>query len=170
MMDTLKWENEILQHSTHAPRRATPRCLARSHCGRTTPTSPPPPHQQLLTRVGSQLPNANGHAQSQNADNQHPILLVNAPNVSQGGRVHREDPAGHKEAAPCCWVCGREVQFKQGGRTGDGDNGRGDEWEEEATACCPGCVVKLPRMSVLLVFLFRVCQMSGGPSSVQFLL
>ena len=153
MMDALKWENEILQHSIHAPRQATPQCSARSHCSRTTPTQPhPPPHQQLLAGVGSQLPNANGHAQSQNADNQHLILLVNAPNVSGSGRLlwvpvrglvwprmvcgccrcmhgssgrRARDPAGRKEAAPCCWVCGREVRSKQGGHTGDGDNGRG---------------------------------------------
>ena len=49
------------------------------------PNLTPPPHQQLLAGVGSQLPNANGHAQSQNADNQHPILLVDAPNVSGAG-------------------------------------------------------------------------------------
>ena len=87
-----------------------------------------------------------------------------------GGRAHRGDPVGRTETTPCCRSCGGEVRFGGGGRTCVGGERRRDKREEEAAAGRPGRVVRLARTSVLLVFLSRVYQMSGGPRSVRFLL
>ena len=74
------------------------------------PNLTPPPHQQLLAGVGSQLPNANGCAQSQNADNQHPNLLVNTPNVSGSGSAAVGASAGAGVALSGVWVLQEHTQ------------------------------------------------------------
>ena len=85
-MDALKRENEILRRALAQYTQASnPAALVSLALPPHNPSAnpAPPPRQQLPGGAGPQLPNANGNAQG--ADDQHPILSVNAPDAPGSG-------------------------------------------------------------------------------------